>query len=135
MYIANELIRKFVERHDIKILDSSKRTRKSEKTTFNYFTDEKNYNYVVTSTVPPETETLYTLEIPESELKRISNFESQVFNNLIKDEHYNLFEVMVGLKSAESNLRSQYPAVQKAFEHYSLMLKIAESSELEKEEK
>ena len=33
-------------------------------------------------------------------------------------------------KEEESNLKNNYPAVKKAYEHYSLMLKLAKSGEL-----
>jgi len=41
-----------------------------------------------------------------------------------------MFEHMADLKERERYLRNRYPAVKKAYEHYSLMLKIAESGEL-----
>jgi hypothetical protein len=77
-----------------------------------------------------DTEPLYTIEIAESELERIADFEQQVFNNAKKTGHYNLFEALMGQKEEEQKLRNKYPAVRKAYEHYSLMLKLAESGEL-----
>jgi hypothetical protein len=44
--------------------------------------------------------------------------------------HYNLFEVLMEQKEQEQYLRTKYPAVRKAYEQYSLMLKLAESGEL-----
>jgi hypothetical protein len=41
-----------------------------------------------------------------------------------------MFEVMMNQKEQERYLRNKYPAVKKAYEHYSLMLKLAESGEL-----
>lgn len=134
MYIANKALKNFLKRHNINILDAGKRTRKIKKTNKDYFTDPTNYNLVITTEVS-ETEPLYTIEISESELKRIADFESQVFNNLINDEHYNLFEVIIGQKDEECRLRTQYSAVQKAFEQYSLLLKMAQANELQKENK
>jgi hypothetical protein len=77
-----------------------------------------------------DTEPLYTVEIAESELERIAEFEQQVFNNAKKTGHYNLFEHLMEQKEREKYLRERYPAVRKAFEHYSLMLKLAESGEI-----
>lgn len=77
-----------------------------------------------------DTEPLYTVEIAESELERIAEFEQQVFNNAKRTGHYNLFEHLMEQKEQEKLLRDRYPAVRKAFEHYSLMLKLAQSGEL-----
>jgi hypothetical protein len=44
--------------------------------------------------------------------------------------HYRMFEILMAQKEQERYLRDKYPAVKKAYEHYSLMLKIAESGEL-----
>jgi hypothetical protein len=41
-----------------------------------------------------------------------------------------MFEVMLEQKYKEKRLRDKYPAVKKAYEHYSLILKLAESGEL-----
>jgi hypothetical protein len=41
-----------------------------------------------------------------------------------------MFEHMNELKEREQYLKNKYPAVKKAYEHYSLMLKLAESGEL-----
>jgi hypothetical protein len=41
-----------------------------------------------------------------------------------------MFEILMAQKEQERYLRDKYPAVKKAYEHYSLMLKIAESGEL-----
>jgi hypothetical protein len=44
--------------------------------------------------------------------------------------HFNLFETLMEQKEQEKYLRENYPAVKKAYEHYSLMLKLAQSGEL-----
>jgi uncharacterized protein YktA (UPF0223 family) len=44
--------------------------------------------------------------------------------------HYRMFETLMEQKEEEKHLRNKYPAVKKAYEHYSLILKLAESSEL-----
>jgi hypothetical protein len=94
---------------------------------FNYHSD---YNMIDRIESSFETETLYTVEISETELNRIADFEAQVFNNLSEKGHYNLFETVMEQKEQEKYLRSKYPAVQKAFEQYSLMLKMAQSGEI-----
>jgi hypothetical protein len=77
-----------------------------------------------------DSEPLYTVEIAESELQRIAEFEEQVFNNLKEAGHYRMFEVLMEQKEEEKYLKNKYPAVKKAYEQYSLMLKLAQSGEL-----
>jgi hypothetical protein len=95
----------------------------------NYFRDPIDFNAVVPEVVY-DTEPMYTIEIAESELERIADFEAQVFNNMKKQGHYQMFEMLMEQKEQEKYLKNKYPAVKKAYEHYSLMLKMAESGEL-----
>lgn len=91
-----------------------------------------NYDYNMADLVPVqlETETLHTVEISESELERIADFEAEVFNHIGHKGHYNMFETLMEQKEQEQYLRKKYPAVQKAYEQYSLMLKLAQSGEI-----
>jgi hypothetical protein len=94
-----------------------------------YFRNPDDYNMVYED-MACETETLYTVEITESELQRIAEFESQVFNNMKEKGHYAIFEILMEQKEQEKYLKEKYPAVKKAYEQYSLMLKLAQSGEL-----
>jgi predicted methyltransferase len=129
--MSNESVREFVSRHRIKVIDDNKRAHKYTNMNVKYFSNSNDYNELTAMRVM-ETETvkLLTVEITESELERIANFEAEVFNNLKEHGHYRMFEHMADLKERERYLRNIYPAVKKAYEHYSLMLKIAESGEL-----
>ena len=53
-----------------------------------------------------------------------------VINNMKKQGHYHMFEMIMEQKEHEKYLYNKYAAVKKAYEHYSLMLKLAESGEL-----
>ena len=118
------------DRHAVNIIDNNKRAHKYTKQNVKYFTSSLNYNYVSTEDIVMETEPLYTIEISQSELEKIAEFELQVFNNLKEHGHFNMFEIMAEQKRRENNLKSKYEAVRKAYEHYSMMLKLAESGEL-----
>ena len=115
----------FLHRHNIKVLDTNKRFARYSPT-YSYFTDSDMMD-LITSKVAYETEPLYTLEIPESEIRRIQEFEDQVFGNMKQQGHYNLFQNLMEMKEEEAALRRQYPAVQKAYEKYSLMLNLCKS--------
>lgn len=121
-------LEEFCKQHQIRILDTNKRASRYHKVNMKYFKDALDYNTVYEDIVH-ETEPLYTVEIAESELERIANFESEVFNNMKKQGHYRMFETLMEQKEEEKHLRDKYPAVKKAYEHYSLMLKLAESGE------
>ena len=95
-----------------------------------YFRDPMDFNKVSLVDIVNDTEPLYTVEIAQSELERIADFEAQVFNNMKKQGHYHMFEMLMEQKEQEKYLTNKYPAVKKAYEHYSLMLKLAESGEL-----
>ena len=47
-----------------------------------------------------------------------------------KQGHYRLFENLMEQKEQEKYLKNKYTAVRKAYEQYSLMLKLAQSGEL-----
>lgn len=128
--MSDNIIRKFCEEHRIRLLDKNKRSHRYHKVDVRYFGDPMDYNRVSPMILEYETEPLYTVEIAESELEKIAAFENQVFNNMKETGHYRMFEMLMEQKEEEKYLRDKYPAVRKAYEHYSLMLKMAESGEL-----
>jgi hypothetical protein len=122
-------VRKFCEQHGIRVVDQNKRASRYHKINMDFFRNSQDYN-MIHQHVVHETEPLYTVEIAESELTRIADFESEVFNNMKQQGHYRMFEVVMEQKEREKYLKNKYPAVKKAYEQYSLMLKLAESGEL-----
>jgi hypothetical protein len=120
---------KFCHRHDIDIIESKPSYRKSPLPT-KFFTDPSDYNIIDESSYKTFTEPLLIISIPESQLKQIAEFEAQAFNHLEQRGHYNLFEKIMEQKQQEQFFRDNYPAVKKAYEHYSLMLNMASSGEL-----
>ena len=120
----------FFKKHGIKVLDDQKRAYRFNKTNTKYFQFEDDYNKIVNDFVTYDTEPLYTLEISQSELEKIAKFEMEVMNHLQERGHYNLFEEIMEQKQKERYFKNKFPAVNKAYEQYSLMLKLAESGEL-----
>jgi hypothetical protein len=125
----NNTVKEFCGHHSINVLDTNKRASRYHKVNIKYFKDPMDFNRIYEHVVV-DSEPLYTVEIAESELERIANFESEVFNNMKKQGHYRMFETLMEQKEHERALRDKYPAVKKAYEHYSLILKLAESGEL-----
>jgi DNA repair ATPase RecN len=128
--MTNKTTQKFCYDHNIRVVDSSKRAYRHTKSNTALFRFENDYNKFQQEYMTFDTETLYTIEISESELDRVAEFENQVFNNMKQTGHYNMFEMLMEQKEEEQRLRNKYPAVRKAYEQYSLMLKLAESGEL-----
>jgi len=126
----SETVKEFCNHHSIRVLDTNKRASRYHKVNINYFKDPMDFNRVYDEHIVCDSEPLYTIEIAESELERIADFESEVFNNMKKQGHYRMFEMLMEQKEREKFLRNKYPAVKKAYESYSLVLKLAESGEL-----
>jgi hypothetical protein len=126
-----ENIKKFSKHHRINIIDDNKRAHRHTCMNTKFFQYPEDYNMMTaTQSLQYTTEKLYTVEISESEFTRIADFEAQVFNNMKQQGHYRMFETLMQQKEQEKYLRDKYPAVKKAYEHYSLILKLAESGEI-----
>ena len=127
----NNNVKKFVEHHRINIIDDNKRAHKCIPMNTKFFQFPDDYNMMTAAqAIQYETVKLLTVEITEDTLERIADFESEVFNNMRDQGHYRMFETLMEQKEEEKYLRNKYPAVKKAYEHYSLMLKLAESGEV-----
>lgn len=127
----NDNVKKFVEHHRINIIDDNKRAHKCIPMNTKFFQFPDDYNMMTAAqAIQYETVKLLTVEITEDTLERIADFESEVFNNMRDQGHYRMFETLMEQKEEEKHLRNKYPAVKKAYEHYSLMLKLAESGEV-----
>ena len=127
--MSTDNIEEFCRHHGIRVLDTNKRASRYHKVNVNYFKDPTDFNRVYEDIVI-DSEPLYTVEIAESELERIADFESEVFNHMKKQGHYRMFEMIMEQKEQEQYLKNKYPAVKKAYEQYSLMLKMGEMGEL-----
>jgi hypothetical protein len=129
--MSQENVKKFVRYHQINIIDDNKRAHKHTRMNAKFFQFPDDYNIMTaTQAIQYETVKLLTVEITEDTLERIADFESEVFNNMRDQGHYRMFETLMEQKEKEEYLRFTYPAVKKAYEHYSLMLKLAESGEI-----
>ena len=126
----NQRVKDFCQGHDIRIVDQNKRAARCLPLNLKYFTNPYDYNEVKQEFIQYDTEQVYTVEIRESELTKIADFESEVFNHMRQRGHYDMFNWIMEQKEREKYLKEKYPAVKKAYEQYSLMLKMAEAGEL-----
>ena len=115
----------FCSRHHITVVDT-------QKTWCRFQQKYKSFAYPLDASllveeeefIRRETEPLYTIQIPESQLIRIQEFEDQVFNNMKEHGHFNLFSAIMDQRVEEKRLRDLFPGVKKAFEKYSMMLNL-----------
>ena len=112
----------FLKRHNIRVIDANKRFARYSPS-YSYFADRDDYN-IINSVCNYETEPLLTVEIPASNLDKLAEFEDRVFGNMKQLGHYGLFQNLMDMKEEEAQLRREFPAVQKAYENYSLMLNL-----------
>ena len=97
-----ENIKSFCQQHQIRVLDTNKRAHRYSKVNMSYFRDPDDYNIVRDQyNIVYDTEPLYTVEIAESELEKIADFEAQVFNNMRQQGHYQMFEMLMEQKEHE----------------------------------
>ena len=90
-----------------------------------FFTDPKRAD-IITRNMTYETECVYTVEIPEGRLRALIEMEQRFF----KWQRHNrgevdMFQTLMDKEREEAYYRSASPAVQKAYEQYSIMLNLA----------
>jgi hypothetical protein len=73
----------FLRRHNVRVLDTNKRFARY-RPLYDYFTSREELD-LIRSEVVHETEPLYTIEIPESDLNRMQEFEND--ESAAEDEH------------------------------------------------
>lgn len=118
-----EPLNAFLDRHHINVLDKNKRYCRY-KSNYTMFDQDMNKD-IMKESVKFESEPLYTVEIPESQLIRLQKFEDEVFNNRKYGAgHYNYVEAILDQKYEEERLREQYPVVKQAYEEYSMVLNL-----------
>jgi hypothetical protein len=126
----------FLDFYSAQLINDSKRCiRRSE---FKFFSDPTNANVVQDSRdfyyrdyqdqvkeVEMEYDRMCVLEISEHALKHLINLHQRFYNRSPGSGHPEMARTIIEKEWAEHQLRSQHPAVQSAWEHYSLMLHLA----------
>ncbi len=91
-----------------------------------FFTDPERADIIRKDVVEFEQERVYTVEIPEGRLRALVELEQRFF----KWQHHtrsevDMFQTLMDKEREEAYYRNTNPAVQKAFEQYSIMLNLA----------
>ena len=120
----NEELKDFCRNYEVNVLNDQKRRARYHPPTF--FTDPERADIIRNDLVQFETESVYTLEIPEGRLRALIEMEKRFFKwqRHTKTE-VDMFETLMNKEREESYYRSTNSAVQKAYEQYSMMLNLA----------
>lgn len=117
----NKELEKFCNNYEVKVLDDTQRHARYRRPTF--FSNPSRADIICNDIIECQTEKLYTLQIPESRLRTLIEMESRFFNHRLEGVR-DMFETLMDKEREESYLRNSNPAVQKAYEQYSIMLNL-----------
>jgi hypothetical protein len=117
-------LEQFCNNYEVRVLNDSKRRARYHPPRF--FTDPERADIVTRDTVSFETEQVYTLEIPEGRLRALVELEQRFFKwQRHTRGEVDMFQTLMEKEREESHYRHTNPAVQKAYEQYSIMLNLA----------
>jgi len=117
-------LNQFCENYEVRVLNDSKRSARYHPAKF--FTDPSRADLIRNDIIEYETEKVYTVEIPEGRLRTLVEMELRFFNYVEHhDKPIDLFQTLMDKEREEATFRFTHPAVQKAYEQYSLMLNLA----------
>lgn len=113
----------FCKNYEVKVVNDTQRYARYRPPVF--FTDSLRADIVRNDMSEMQTETLYTLQIPESRLKTLMEMESRFHNNHMDRGRRDMFEVLMEKEREEAFYRHTNEAVKKAYEQYSMLLHLA----------
>jgi hypothetical protein len=116
--------KQFCENYEVRVLNDTKRRARYRPPRF--FTDPLQADLIRNDVVEYETEKLITLEIPEGRLRALVEMERRFFNyHRHSPGEVDIFQTLMDKEREEAYYRNTKPAVQKAYEQYSIMLNLA----------
>ena len=120
----SEELNDFCKNYEVRVLNDQKRRARYHPPKF--FTNPERADIIRNDIVEFETERVITLEIPEGRLRALIEMERRFF----KWQRHNpgeidMFQTLMDKEREEAYLRQTNPAVQKAYEQYSIMLNLA----------
>lgn len=118
----NKQLEKFCNDYEVKVVNDTQRYARYRRPTF--FSDPSNADIIRNDMIQYETEKLYTVQIPESRLQTLVEMENRFYNHRLEGVR-DMFETLMDKEREESYLRHSNPAVQKAYEQYSIMLNLS----------
>jgi len=119
-----EELKDFCRNYEVNVLNDQKRRARYHPPRF--FTEPDRADIIRTDVVEYETERVFTMEIPEGRLKALVEMERRFFKWQRHNQgEIDMFQTLMDKEREESYYRQTNPAVQKAYEQYSIMLNLA----------
>ncbi len=120
----SEELKQFCENYEVRVLNDTKRRARYHPARF--FTDPERADIIRKDVDTFETERVITVEIPESRLRALVELERRFFKwQRHSSGEIDMFQTLMDKEREEASLRQSNPAVQKAYEQYSIMLNLA----------
>ena len=120
----NDLVNAFCQNYEVRVLNDQKRRARYHPPRF--FTVAERADIVRHDVVEYETERVITMEIPESRLRTLIEMERRFFKwQRHSPGEIDMFQTLMDKEREEAHYRNTNPAVQKAYEQYSIMLNLA----------
>ena len=119
----DENLKKFCKNYEVKVVNDTQRYARYRPPSF--FTDPKRADTIRNDMIDMQTETLFTVQIPESRLKALVELENRFYNHRNSDGMRDMFETLMDKEREEAFYRNSNAAVQKAYEQYSMLLNLA----------
>ena len=119
----DDQLKKFCKNYEVKVVNDTQRYARYRPPSF--FTDPKRADIIRNDMIDMQTETLYTVQIPESRLKALVELENRFYNHRNSDGMHNMFETLMDKEREEAFYRASNEAVKKAYEQYSMLLNLA----------
>jgi hypothetical protein len=117
-------LEQFCNNYEVRVLNDQKRRARYHPPRF--FTDPERADIVRNDIVQYETEQVYTLEIPEGRLRALIEMEQRFFKwQRHTRSEVDMFETLMNKEREEAYYRNTNPAVQKAYEQYSILLNLS----------
>jgi hypothetical protein len=119
----SDKLKEFCENYEVRVLNDSKRRARYHPPRF--FTDPERAD-IITHDMNYETERVVTMEIPEGRLRSLVELEQRFFKwQRHSRGEVDMFQTLMDKEREEAHYRHTNPAVQKAYEQYSMMLNLA----------
>lgn len=120
----SEELKQFCENYEVRVLNDTKRRARYHPPRF--FTDPMQADLIRNDVVEFETEKVITMEIPEGRLRALIEMEKRFFKwQKHNPGEIDMFQTLMDKEREEAHYRHTNPAVQKAYEQYSIMLNLA----------
>lgn len=120
----DETLKDFCRNYEVNVLNDTKRRARYHPPKF--FTDPERADIIRNDIIQYETERVITMEIPEGRLQALIELERRFFRMQRHSQgEVDMFQILMEKEREESYYRNTNPAVQKAYEQYSIMLNLA----------